>query len=240
MYKYLSTCYDLFMKDVDYDGWADRLSREIGDRRRGVDCGCGSGMITYRLKKRGYDVIGMDVSAEMLKVASENFAKVGEKIMLVQMDSAKLKTPRRVDFITAVCDVVNYMKNPLAFFKRAYENLTDDGILLFDISSEHKLIEELGNNVFTESSDKVTYIWTNSLSQKKDKIDMFLTFYTQNSTGSYDKTEESQTQYIYSESTLTSLLYSAGFKRVKVEGKEVGAVPKEGEPRLFFAAYKQE
>jgi len=228
------------MKDVDYDGWADRLSGEIGSRRRGVDCGCGSGMITYRLKKRGYDVIGMDVSAEMLKVAAENFAKVGEKITLVQMDSARLKTPRKVDFITAVCDVVNYMKNPLAFFRRAYESLADGGVLLFDVSSEYKLTEELGNNVFTEASDKVTYIWTNSLSQKKDKIEMFLTFFTLNESGSYDKTEESQTQYIYSESRLTDMLYSVGFNKVKVEGRSVGSRPRENEPRLFFTAYKQE
>ena len=53
MYKYLSSCYDEFMQDVDYDAWAKKIAGYIGNRKKGVDCGCGSGLITMRLKKNG-------------------------------------------------------------------------------------------------------------------------------------------------------------------------------------------
>ena len=237
MYKYLSTCYDFFMRGVDYDGWANRLAEKIGDRKRGVDCGCGSGMITYRLKKLGYDVIGMDVSREMLDIAAQNFASVGESITLVQMDSTKLKLARPVEFITAVCDVVNYIKNPLAFFKKAYENLAGGGVLLFDVSSAYKLKEVIGNNVFTDSSNEVTYVWTNELSKNQTKVDMNLTFFTKNSQGSYDKTEESQTQYVHEQSALEEMLKEAGFSTVEVYGAKGKNIALE-EQRLFFVAYK--
>lgn len=236
MYKYLSSCYDEFMQDVDYDAWAKKIAGYIGNRKKGVDCGCGSGLITMRLKKMGYDVIGTDLSTEMLERARENFRRENLNITLVRMDSENLVVGKKVDFITAVCDVVNYMKKPEKFFVRAYNALADDGVLLFDISSKYKLTEIIGNNVFTDSTDNVTYIWSNSLSEKQNKVEMFLTFFVKNKDGSFDKEEENQIQYIYEVDDLVEKLRAAGFGKVEYfgfEGKNVAQ-----EERICFAAYK--
>lgn len=236
MYKYLSSCYDEFMQDVDYDAWAKKIAGYIGNRKKGVDCGCGSGLITMRLKKMGYDVIGTDLSTEMLERARENFRRENLNITLVRMDSENLVVGNKVDFITAVCDVVNYMKKPEKFFVRAYNALADDGVLLFDISSKYKLTEIIGNNVFTDSTDNVTYIWSNSLSEKQNKVEMFLTFFVKNKDGSFDKEEENQIQYIYEVDDLVEKLRAAGFGKVEYfgfEGKNVAQ-----EERICFAAYK--
>lgn len=236
MYKYLSSCYDEFMQDVDYDAWAKKIAGYIGNRKKGVDCGCGSGLITMRLKKMGYDVIGTDLSAEMLERARENFRRENLNITLVRMDSENLVVGNKVDFITAVCDVVNYMKKPEKFFVRAYNALADDGVLLFDISSKYKLTEIIGNNVFTDSTDNVTYIWSNSLSEKQNKVEMFLTFFVKNKDGSFDKEEENQIQYIYEVDDLVEKLRAAGFGKVEYFGFEGKNVPQE--ERICFAAYK--
>ena len=236
MYKYLSSCYDEFMQDVDYDAWAKKIAGYIGNRKKGVDCGCGSGLITMRLKKMGYDVIGTDLSTEMLERARENFRRENLNITLVRMDSENLVVGNKVDFITAVCDVVNYMKKPEKFFVRAYNALADDGVLLFDISSKYKLTEIIGNNVFTDSTDNVTYIWINSLSEKQNKVEMFLTFFVKNKDGCFDKEEENQIQYIYEVDDLVEKLRAAGFGKVEYfgfEGKNVAQ-----EERICFAAYK--
>ena len=236
MYKYLSSCYDEFMQDVDYDAWAKKIAGYIGNRKKGVDCGCGSGLITMRLKKMGYDVIGTDLSTEMLERARENFRRENLNITLVRMDSENLVVGNKVDFITAVCDVVNYMKKPEKFFVRAYNALADDGVLLFDISSKYKLTEIIGNNVFTDSTDNVTYIWSNSLFEKQNKVEMFLTFFVKNKDGSFDKEEENQIQYIYEADDLVEKLRAAGFGKVEYfgfEGKNVAQ-----EERICFAAYK--
>lgn len=236
MYKYLSSCYDEFMQDVDYDAWAKKIAGYIGNRKKGVDCGCGSGLITMRLKKMGYDVIGTDLSTEMLERARENFRRENLNITLVRMDSENLVVGNKVDFITAVCDVVNYMKKPERFFVRAYNALADDGVLLFDISSKYKLTEIIGNNVFTDSTDNVTYIWSNLLSEKQNKVEMFLTFFVKNKDGSFDKEKENQIQYIYEVDDLVEKLRAAGFGKVEYfgfEGKNVAQ-----EERICFAAYK--
>ena len=236
MYKYLSSCYDEFMQDVDYDAWAKKIAGYIGNRKKGIDCGCGSGLITMRLKKMGYDVIGTDLSTEMLERARENFRRENLNITLVRMDSENLVVGNKVDFITAVCDVVNYMKKPEKFFVRAYNALADDGVLLFDISSKYKLTEIIGNNVFTDSTDNVAYIWSNLLSEKQNKVEMFLTFFVKNKDGSFDKEEENQIQYIYEVDDLVEKLRAAGFGKVEYfgfEGKNVAQ-----EERICFAAYK--
>lgn len=237
MYQYLSYCYDSFMSDVDYDVWANRIIGILGDRKKGIDCGCGSGNITLRLKKAGYDVVGMDISPDMLNVAKQNFIRNNVDIPLIKMDAEKLSVPGKADFITAVCDVVNYMKSPGQFFARAYSALNNGGVLIFDISSKHKLTEIIGNNVFTDSSGDTTYIWTNHLSNKKNKVEMYLTFFIKNSSGSYDKREERQVQYIYESDQLISLLKGNGFTKVMSGGFE-GKRNRNLEQRLFFVAYK--
>lgn len=237
MYKYLSACYDEFMAEVDYDSWAKRITYCLENRKKGIDCGCGSGKITSRLKKAGYDVIGTDVSAEMLEAARANFIRENLDIPLVQMDSEKLTVGNKIEFITAVCDVVNYIKKPERFFRSAYRALKPGGILIFDISSKFKLTGIIGNNVFTDSTDNVTYIWSNVLSPALDKVEMYLTFFTKNATGSYDKSEEKQVQYIYDPEYLVSLLRQTGFENIKYVGFD-GKGRMEEEERIFFTAYK--
>ena len=153
------------------------------------------------------------------------------------MDSEKLAVAGKADFITAACDVVNYMKHPERFFARSYDALTDDGILVFDISSRYKLVEIIGNNVFTDSAEDVTYIWANHLSAKKDKVEMFLTFFTRNADGSYAKREENQIQYVYDAEYLAELLRGAGFADVSYDYFD-GKITPETEERIFFTAYK--
>ena len=72
-YQDFASVYDLFMEDVPYDAWCSCLtgmlqSEEIAE---GLVCelGCGTGSMTERLARAGYDMIGIDLSEEMLGVA---------------------------------------------------------------------------------------------------------------------------------------------------------------------------
>ena len=74
-YDFLAGCYDEFTTDVGYSAWADYIEAHF--RRRGLpgktvlDLACGTGSLTRELAQRGYEMIGVDLSPEMLAEAAE-------------------------------------------------------------------------------------------------------------------------------------------------------------------------
>ncbi|MCZ4152016.1 SAM-dependent methyltransferase, partial [Escherichia coli] len=64
--------YDELMEDMPYPDWI-RFARTAWERhgmpKSVVELGCGTGSITIPLVKSGFEVIGIDLSADMLSVA---------------------------------------------------------------------------------------------------------------------------------------------------------------------------
>ena len=148
MYDNLAEFYDIFMADVPYERWIEYTSSFLRTHKKGIDVGCGTGKFTIALKKMGYDVLGMDVSEQMLSKAVQNATADGVDVTFVLQNAQFLEINNKVDFIVANCDVVNYLQNPTQFFKRAYSALNNGGILMFDISTEYKLKNVISNNLY--------------------------------------------------------------------------------------------
>ena len=74
-YQSLAGCYDEFTTDVDYPAWADFLEKLFRREKKPVhtvlDLACGTGTMSFLLAERGYEMIGVDFSPEMLAVAAE-------------------------------------------------------------------------------------------------------------------------------------------------------------------------
>ena len=74
-YDALAGCYDAMTEDVNYPAWADFLEklfrREKKPVRTVLDLACGTGTVSFLLAERGYGMIGVDFSPEMLAVAAE-------------------------------------------------------------------------------------------------------------------------------------------------------------------------
>lgn len=74
-YSEFAQVYDLFMDNIPYEEWCDYLVTLL--KQYGVsdglvlELGCGTGNMTEALKRRGYDMIGIDNSEEMLAEAIE-------------------------------------------------------------------------------------------------------------------------------------------------------------------------
>lgn len=232
MYDGISQFYDRFMQDTHYDEWCDFCLQRIG--KTGIDVGCGSGEFTIRLHENGKSVIGVDPSPQMLVEAQKKALDKNLKIPFVRMSAEKIEYPNKVDFVTAICDVVNYLKTPETFFKKAKSLLKEDGVLIFDVSSEYKLKNVLANNTFTDEDDQVIYLWDNYLG--KDYVDMRLYFFRQDADGRYTKFTETQRQYVHSVEKLTKMLNNAGFTDVQVYSERFTKKLKNDEMRIFFVA----
>lgn len=167
MYGDFAGMYDPLMKDVDYDSWAEYLLRFMGaEKLRVTDCACGTGEITLRLARAGHIMTGVDISGDMLRIASEKARRAALKIPFVEQDMRKLALHRPQDAIICACDGVNYLDSLNAaeeFFEAANAALKVGGLLLFDISSQYKLENILGCNTFAEDEQGGAYIWNDNL-----------------------------------------------------------------------------
>ncbi len=239
-YGAIASLYEQLM-EVDYDEWADYVRSRIDPLlkgKTGIDVGCGSGAFTRRLKKFGYDVIGVDLSADMLSVAEKNAKEEGLNIVFVRQDMRKLKVFSRVDFITAITDCLNYVSNDdmLKTFKKFASSLKKGGVLFFDISTEYKLKTVIDDNMFGEDGEDFSYMWFNT--PFEGGVEMDITAFTKEKSGLYSKKEEHHVQYIHTSNEVRSALEAAGFDVVMQEG-HLGSEITDNALRTNFLAVKR-
>ncbi len=226
------------MQSVDYGGWIKYVRSFLGNRKQGADLACGSGKFTIGLIKAGYNVYGADISPQMLERAKENARGAGVRAEFLLGNMETFSFIRPPEFVTAMCDAVNYLKDPSKAFRNVYRGLQSGGAFIFDISSEYKLTEILGNNTYSDNRSDITYIWNNFLDTKNRRVDMELTFFEKESGGLYRKSVETQSQYIHNTDALKQMLFAAGFADVKTDYGMRPSGEKENNERVHFIAYK--
>ena len=237
-YTALGGWFEYLNADCDYLKWSQYLLNRLkkaGDYTTGLDIGCGNGYFTRAFNKAGYSVSGIDISNSMLSQAKQLAAKEGVRCEFLLGDITKLKVCAKVDFCTAGNDCINYVpKQKLkSAFARVYAATNSNGAFFFDISSQNKIRNILGNNLFGEDRENISYLWFNR--QTDDGVEMELTFFVRRENGLYERFDETHLQYAYTEEEITQALYGAGFARVEAEGHLGG----DKSQRIQFAAFKR-
>lgn len=217
-YSVLSKVYEYLICDCDYENWSQyvlSVLKKYAKGSVGVDCASGSGYFTRAMKRAGYDVLGVDFSAEMLSEAMRKTASEGLDITYLQMDMSKLKLMKKVDFITVINDGINYVspENIQRTFNAFARNLKKDGIVFFDFSSEYKIKNIIGNNLFGEDDENVSYLWFNK--QGDGFVDMDLVLFLKDGE-KYVKREESHRQFAHKTDFICNCLKQSGLEIVNL------------------------
>ncbi len=197
--------------DQDYEKWADYIEQIFRINKKSpelvLDLGCGTGSITNILAKRGYDMIGVDLSPDMLNVAREKAAKHQLDVLYLCQDIRQFELYGTVDAIICTLDVLNYITEPKELdkvFALVKNYLNPDGIFIFDINTEHKLKSTLGNNTFINEEEGIFYTWENEYA---DGIsNQYLTFFAECENGMYQRFDETHIQRAYTIDEITKLL----------------------------------
>jgi len=229
------------MHDVDYDGWAAYLDGFLKGAQTVLDCACGTGEITLRLARRGYQVTGSDLSPDMLAAAREKARLAGRKIPFVAQDMREIALHKPADAIVCACDGVNYLTgdgDARTFFRSAYAALAPHGLLLFDVSSEYKLREIIGDKPFFEETEDYAYWWSNRYAPKQRLLDMALTFFVREG-AAYRRFSERHRQRAYSVEELTEALRAEGFFVQGVYEAFTQEPPSPNSERLQFICGKE-
>ena len=96
-----------------------------------LDLGCGTGTMTRLLRQKGYDMIGVDASAEMLEIARNH---PDEGILYLQQDMREFELYGTVAAVVCVCDSLNYLleEEDLAeVFSLVHNYLDQNGVFIF-------------------------------------------------------------------------------------------------------------
>lgn len=212
-YSIIANYYDKFTQnDCDYTRWSQYLY-DIACRsgvREAADLACGTGKMTALLVQKGLQVVGVDASAEMLNVARDKC-----RATFVLQDMRRLVLPHATDMAVCVNDGVNYLKPAelAPFFRRVAAFLKEGAPFVFDISSQYKLTQKVGDNVFYLDGERETLLWSNKL--RIDRVEMKLTLFELQS-GYYIRSDERHVQYIHPREAVEQALADGGFELVEL------------------------
>lgn len=224
-YNEFAYIYDKLMKpDVNYNRIADFIENIFIRYDKNpvliADLACGTGNITVPMAKRGYEMIGVDISEEMLSVAREKAMSENADILFLKQDISKLDLYGTCDAFLCMIDGLNYIIEPKKIehlFKRIKSCfLNPGGVLIFDVSTPYKLGTVIGDNTFVYDTDEVFYSWENKFIEKYSLSKMYLNFFCKEKNGGYKRFYEEHLQRGHSVKELKSALKKAGFTKIEI------------------------
>lgn len=218
VYGEFAKIYDeLINEDIDYNLISERILEISKENNLNfedyLDVACGTGNVLSKVGKNFNNIIGVDLSDDMLREAYDKMREVRLKGKLLCQDMTELQLNRKFDLITSVLDSTNYITEDdqlEEYFIGIKNHLKDDGIFIFDINSYYKLSEILGNNIYTYNEEKVFYSWENVF--EDELLSMYLTFFVQNQNGFYERFEEEHLEKAYTEEFIENILNKIGLE----------------------------
>lgn len=239
-YSAIAECYDALNSHIDYDAFASFLNKEIraggiSDGSIVLDLACGTGNITLPLLKCGYDMIGVDLSGEMLNIARNK--KDGGKVLWLCQDMRSFELYGTVGAVVCCLDSINYLTSRSGLdkcFSLVHNYLDPNGIFIFDVNTPYKFETVYGNNHYILEDDGIYCGWQNYFDKKSGLCDFELSFFYENEDGSYTRLDETQTERCYSLKTLNNLLKKNGFEIIKVISDFDGTPVSDTDERAYF------
>ena len=161
MYEDFALVYDRFMDETPYKEWCQfvvgRLKQDQITDGILLDLGCGTGSMTELLAKQGYDMIGVDLSDSMLDIAMEKRAQSGHNILYLQQDMREFELYGTVKAVVSICDSINYILEEddlREVFSLVNNYLDPKGMFIFDLNTEYKYREIMGDSTIAEDRDE--------------------------------------------------------------------------------------
>lgn len=226
-YGAISSIYDNINSHVDYSAWADFVEKCFDTylgARPGLllDLACGTGSMTLELATRGYDMIGVDGSYDMLNVAFDRKFDLELKndVLFLLQDMREFELYGTVGAVTCCLDSVNYLTEEGDLDKclsLVHNYLDPDGLFLFDVNTPHKFKNVYAQNTYVYEEDDCGEnsfcIWQNYYDEKTRLCDFSLTVFEREGEGDkYLRRDEVQTERCYSKNELIASLEQNKFE----------------------------
>lgn len=241
-YEEFADVYDLFNEDADYDALFVALHAKLLENgiQSGIvaDLGCGTGELTLRLAKAGYDMIGVDLSADMLSILREKADEASlQNILLLNQDLTQLDLYGTIRAVVSTFDTFNHLtlEQFEAAVCRASLFLEMGGIILFDMNTPYKHEKILADNTFELEADDALCVWKNhyDAQNKCTQIEIDLRY------ADGEAYVEQFCEYSYTRAQIEAVCKKAGLRILSVcDGENFLPLTQQSE-RFLFTAIKE-
>ena len=241
-YSSLARFYDALTCDVPYGALADYyealFKRENIQVKTVLDMACGTGTLTSLLAERGFDMIGVDASAEMLSVAAEKAYGMTLRPMLINQPLEQLDLYGTVDAAVCSLDGMNYIKPDMIaeVFRRVLLFLEPGGMFIFDIHTPSKL-KSIDGEVFLDETEDVYCVWRTEFIEKENACHYGMDLFARDGK-KWTRSREEHIEYAYEPLSLEKMLTKEGFTDICIYGDMTIVKPAEHEKRIFMTARK--
>lgn len=242
-YRNLAVSYDRLTNDVDYaavvDFYQEILNREGVSPRTAVDLACGTGSVALLLAQKGMQVIGVDMSEDMLCVACDKAQELDNPPMFVCQKLQQLRLAKAVDLAVCALDSMDYITDPKdceEAIRRVYKALNPGGIFIFDVNTPEKL-KAMDGQVFVDEDDDVFCLWRGEFDEKTNICSYGMDLFQRQGEVWHRSFEEHQ-EYAYSAEMLVAFLKKAGFTSIQVYGDRRLEKPDSSDLRIYIKARK--
>lgn len=233
MKQWYETLFENYGKKYDSEiftqgtlGECDFIEEQIGRNKslKIIDIGCGTGRHSIELTKRGYNVTGVDLSENQLKMARQKAQEAGLAINFQTQDARNLPFDGEFDLAIMLCEggfsLMETDEMNFEILKNASKVLKDNGKLIFTtLNGLFPLFHSV--NEFYKSAQK------EGQSQCKECSFDLMTFRDHNTAvfedDSGNKKELKCNERYYVPSEITWLLKSLGFTKIDIYGAKLGA-----------------
>lgn len=239
-YTGFAQVYDTFMDNIPYDEWGDylvSLLKKYGVRDGLVlDMGCGTGAMTRFLNQRHYDMIGIDISDEMLAIARE---KSPSDILYLLQDMRSFELYGTVRAVVSICDSMNYILDDEELYQvfcLVNNYLDPEGIFIFDLNTVYKYKKILGEQTIAEDRDECSFIWDNFYDEEEMINEYDLSIFVREKDDLFRKFQETHYQRAYSQEKVKALLEKSGMEVLAIYDAFTYNKPEPDSERVYFVA----
>lgn len=256
---FVSTLIDKYGMSKPVDGGADGASAEDSkeystiedsedalneEKNLVVELGCGTGSFTQVMKNRGYDIMGIDMSPEMLNLAREKSANAGLNIMYLEQDMRELDLYCTAGTIVSVCDSVNYVledEEIIETFRLVNNFLYPGGVFIFDFNTLHKYRDVIGDTTIAENREDCSFVWDNYYDDESHINEYDLTIFARvdEEKDLFARSVETHYQRGYTLDEMKGFVEAAGLSFVTAIDADTHEDPTDDSERIYIVAREQ-
>lgn len=243
-YDSLAQFYDQLTQDVDYEkfaGFYEKIFEKSGLHVKTVlDLACGTGSLSCVMARRGYEMIAVDGSTDMLSAAMAKFSCLDSVIppLVLNQQMDELDLYGTVDAEICMLDGINYLPSDALYetLRRLWLFLEPGGVLIFDVNTPYKL-RGLDGQVFIDETEDVYCVWRTEFDDDENACYYGMDIFS-NADDLWERSFEEHIEFAYEPEYLIDRLKNVGFVDIQQYGDLKFDPPGEDENRIFFSARK--